>query len=113
MHTHATAGNTFISEVKEHIAQFAEFNLTVELALNPEDESLQVSREKVNRHMYHMLKDGKITMPEPVGVTGCGCNKMWVCHMTLSGRVGYTVNNRGWGGSSHSIPVVLSSCPSS
>ena len=74
MHTHATAGtgNTFITEVTEHIAQFAECNLEVELALNPSDESLQVSREKVNRHIYHMLKDGEI-LPVPVGVAGRGC----------------------------------------
>ena len=72
MHTHAITGNTFITEVTEHIAQFAEGNLAVELALNPSDESLQVSREKVNGHIYHMLKDGKITLPEPVGVTRYG-----------------------------------------
>ena len=69
MHTHATAGNSFITEVTEHIAQCS----LVALALNPSDESLQVSREKVNGHIYHMLKDGEIALPEPVGVTGCGC----------------------------------------
>ena len=69
MHTHATAGNSFITEVTEHIAQCS----LVALALNPSDESLQVSREKVNGHIYHMLKDGEITLPEPVGVMGCGC----------------------------------------
>ena len=75
MHTHATAGtgNTFITEVTEQIAQFAECNLEVELALNPSDESLQVSRENVSKHIYHLLKDGEIALPEPVGVTGCGC----------------------------------------
>ena len=78
MHTHATVGNTFISEVTKHIARFAKYNLPVELALYPEDESVQVSREKVNGHIYYMLKDGKITLPEPVGVTGCGCDGMWV-----------------------------------
>ena len=73
MHKHPNAGNTFITKVTEHITQFAKYNLEVELALNPSDESLQVSREKVNGHVYHLLKDGEITLPEPVGVTGCGC----------------------------------------
>ena len=73
MHTHATAGNTVITEVAEHLVQFAECNLEVELALNPSDESLQVSREKVNGHIYHLLKDGEIPLPVPVGVAGRGC----------------------------------------
>lgn len=72
MHTHATAGNTFIAEVTEHIAQFAECKFPVESALNFmfRNESLLVSREKVNGHVYHMLKNGEIRLPKPVGVMG-------------------------------------------
>ena len=41
-----------------------------ELALDPSDESLLVSREKVNGHIYHMFKDAQVTLPEPVGGRG-------------------------------------------
>ena len=69
MHTFVPSGNTYIDEISEHIAQFVWLKLMVELALNPRDASLWVSREKVNGHMYHMLKDGQGTLPEPVSVT--------------------------------------------
>ena len=70
-HTHAPSGNMFIYEISEHIAHFVEDNLAVEFALNSSDESLRVSRKKVNGHIYQMLKDGQVMLPEPVSVTGC------------------------------------------
>ena len=63
------SGNTSIDEITEHITQFVQRNLMTELALDPSDESLLVSREKVNGHIYHMFKDGQVTLPEPVSVT--------------------------------------------
>ena len=69
-HAHASSGNTFIDEISEHITQFVQRNLMTELALDPSDESLLVSREKVNGHIYHMFKDGQVTLPEPVSEMG-------------------------------------------
>ena len=69
-HTHPPSGNTFIDEISEHITQFVQRNLMMELALDPSDESLLVSREKVNGHIYHMFKDGQVTLPEPVTEMG-------------------------------------------
>ena len=66
------SGNTFIDEITEHITQFVQHNLMTELALDPSDESLLVSREKVNGHIYHMFKDGQVTLPEPVSVHSVG-----------------------------------------
>ena len=70
---YAPPGNTFIDIMEKHIAQFVKNNLPVEFALNPSDESLRVSRKKVNGHTYHMLKDGQAKPPEPVSVTGEHC----------------------------------------
>ena len=74
------SGNTFTDEITEHITQFVQRNLMTELALDPSDESLLVSREKVNGHIYHMFKDGQVTLPEPVSVTE------WVGLVIISGR---------------------------
>ena len=69
MHTYVPSGNTFIDEIYEHITQFVWLKLMVQFTLNPSDESLLVSRKRVNGHMYHMLKDGQVMLPEPVSVT--------------------------------------------
>lgn len=61
-------GNTFIDEITEHLTDFVQRNLMTELALDPSDESLLVSREKVNGHMYHMFKDGQVALPEPLSI---------------------------------------------
>ena len=64
-----------------------------ELALDPSDESLLVSREKVNGHIYHMFKDAQVTLPEPVGGQG---TQQWVGRVHNSGWAGYTTVG-GWG----------------
>ena len=57
-------------------------NLMTELALDPSDESLLVSREKVNGHIYHMFKDAQVTLPEPVGGRG---TQHWVGRASKGG----------------------------
>ena len=81
------SGNTFIDEISEHITQFVQRNLMTELALDPSDESLLVSREKVNGHIYHMFKEGQVTLPEPVsrmGWVGRAHNREWAGHTMVS-----------------------------
>ena len=88
--SHVPSGNTFIDEITEHLTDFVQRNLMTELALDPSDESLLVSREKVNGHMYHMFKDGQVALPEPVG--GRGGQQWWAG--LRSGWVGLSSGGR-------------------
>ena len=59
-------GNTYIDDITQLTTEFTQQNLLTELTINSGDESLIVTREKVNGHIYHGFIDRQVVLPEPV-----------------------------------------------
>ena len=59
-------GNTYIDEITQKLSKFVHGNLVTEVALDPSNEAMMVSREKVNAYLYHLFKEKQVSLPEAV-----------------------------------------------
>lgn len=63
-----SSGNTYIDEMTQKVTKFVQATMVTELALDPSNESLMVTREKINAYIYHLFKDKQVSLPEAVTI---------------------------------------------